>query len=152
MRGQTNTTRDFWTKVDAIPGCCWEWTGTRVKGYGSFKMDFKTHQSHVLAYKLTKGNPGGLYVRHLCNNKACCNPDHLELGTQADNMQDAIKADVMRRGSQVSWSKLTESDVTYIRQKLATGKRGIGVQLATELNVDPTTIYKIKAGTNWKRS
>ena len=68
----------FWDKVDQT-GDCWIWTaGKNLMGYGNFRYQGKTHNTHKLAYEFTKGPVSdGFHLHHLCENKACVNPDHL---------------------------------------------------------------------------
>ena len=75
--------RLFWKKVnkDAEDGC-WEWTASRNKqntGYGQFGIRGKIMQAHRVSYTWANGPvPDGLELDHLCRNKVCVNPDHLE--------------------------------------------------------------------------
>jgi hypothetical protein len=76
---------------------CWEWSGADSgTGYGIVGWDGQKYRVHRLAYELTKGPiPDGLVIDHLCRNRRCCNPDHLEAVTQRENTRrwaDAIKA------------------------------------------------------------
>lgn len=82
----------FWAKVDRSGGenACWEWQGSRVLGYGQIMHEGKLYTTHRLAYLLTRGRiDKGLHVLHHCDNKACCNPKHLHLGTPKDNAREA---------------------------------------------------------------
>lgn len=94
----------FWNKVDEngpIPehdaglGCCWEWTASvGNNGYGHFFPAAGTMDlAHRMAYMLVKGDiPEGLQIDHLCRNKRCVNPDHLEPVTPRENTQRYLKA------------------------------------------------------------
>ena len=84
----------FWRKVDKSPGpdSCWPWTGAGHRdGYGRahFLGRDKIAIAHRLAYKLSNGDiTEGMDVLHYCDNRICCNPAHLWLGTHLDNMLD----------------------------------------------------------------
>lgn len=69
----------FWEKVDKS-GECWLWTAyTTKKGYGQTHIGGKTKYAHRVAYELSVGPiPDGKELDHLCRNRACVNPDHLD--------------------------------------------------------------------------
>lgn len=76
-------------------GECWEWTGSKTmngEGYGEYFSRGEKVRMHRLSYQVFNGPiPDGLFVLHKCDNKKCCNPSHLFVGTHRDNMIDAGK-------------------------------------------------------------
>jgi len=73
-----NRLRRFWSKVLVGDGC-WEWTGAKNKGYGHLSDGGRTVGAHRVAYEMLIGPiPDAHEVDHLCLNKACVNPAHLE--------------------------------------------------------------------------
>lgn len=77
----------FWSQVNKGE-FCWEWGGPRTTtGYGSFCVDHKSHYSHRVSYEMAKGEiPFSLHIDHLCRNKLCVNPEHLEAVTVQENI------------------------------------------------------------------
>jgi hypothetical protein len=72
---------------------CWNWTGALSRGYGilSYKFNKAPYKAHRLSYQLNVGEiPEGLVIRHKCDNRKCCNPNHLIAGTQKDNVHDTV--------------------------------------------------------------
>jgi hypothetical protein len=73
----------FWARVEKAEDGCWEWTrGHLPAGYGQLGRCY----THRIAYELAHGPiPEGLEIDHLCRNRGCCNPDHLEAVTHHEN-------------------------------------------------------------------
>jgi hypothetical protein len=104
---------------------------------------------HIESYKEFKGSiPKGLYVRHLCNNSFCFNPEHLDIGTQKDNMQDAVKAGRQAKGIKIPQSKLNEEKVLEIRKLYSEGMTQ--TQLAELYGVHPSTARRVVKRIDWK--
>lgn len=144
----------FWSKVDVCEHHeCWEWQAYRHKrGYGQFSIHGRLWQAHRVAWVLTYGPiPEGLFVCHHCDNRGCCNPYHLFLGTNADNMADAGRKGLLsnsNRGERNPSSKLTEDDVLDIRELYATGK-WTQEELADEFGVYNTQISQVVTRKRW---
>jgi len=101
MRCEQGAPEDrFWRRVDRSDahGGCWRWTGglnQRHLGYGRMRWFGRDRLAHHIAWMLTRGEiPAGQVVRHRCpggGNDRCVNPEHLALGTQADNVRDMLE-------------------------------------------------------------
>lgn len=90
-RSEDRFTAAFWAKVDKGSAQeCWPWLGyTKPSGHGLTQLDNSPIHAHRKAWILTHGPiRGALCVNHRCDNKLCCNPSHLYLGTRADNIVD----------------------------------------------------------------
>lgn len=92
--------KKFWGRVKKQRNGCWLWCGpVRPDGYGFTNRDGKNQSVHRISYELHFGViPTGLLVCHHCDVPRCVNPNHLFLGTNRDNMQDASKKGRMSSG------------------------------------------------------
>ena len=75
----------FWSKVDKTD-TCWNWIAGRSNGYGMIQINKKHKYAHRVSYEIFKGDiPEGLELDHLCRNRKCVNPDHLEAVSSREN-------------------------------------------------------------------
>ena len=144
-----NELERFWTKVDKS-GDCWVWTAARNElGYGNFcNAERRTELAHRASWRLTYGPvPDEMNVLHRCDNPPCVRPDHLFLGTDADNVADMIAKGRQHRvdGERNGRAKLTDAQVAEIRAQYVPGKVRI-VDLAEEYGVTFSHIWQIVAG------
>jgi hypothetical protein len=146
--------RRFLKKVEKTDSC-WLWTAYKNQdGYGLFNINGKSERAHRASYVLFVGEiPNGMVVRHyVCDNSACVNPDHLKLGTQKDNIGDAVRKGrnrFTRHEPEVcGGSKLTSDQVLQVKKLLSAG--AYQEYIARILGVSQSAISRIKLGKTWK--
>jgi len=143
-------TERFLEKVDKLDDC-WEWAASKCRGYGQFRIGEKMRRAHRISWIIHNGKiPIGMFVCHRCDNPACVNPAHLFLGTQKDNIQDALKKGRMAitKGEFNGQSKLTEAQVLSIRREYAEGKTIS--ELARKYKAGWTTIHRVVTRETWR--
>ena len=148
--GERFSMRIQWTST------CWLWTGQKVEGYGVFRL-YPPHRmlrikAHRLSWIIHNGPiPEGLCVLHRCDNPPCVNPDHLFLGTDADNMRDRFEKGryyMNVRGDDHPRSKMTAEKVIEMRLRYANGETIKDLSLAFVMSwVQTRDILKRRA---WK--
>ena len=129
---------------------CWEWTGTlNKKGYGVVRIQGVNFTAHRLSWLLFNGGGWrGLQVLHRCDNRKCINPNHLFLGTNADNLADRQAKGRQSRGEKHPTAKLKEFEVKEIRRLVSVGMEI--AKIAQNYNVHWSTIYNMIKGKTWK--
>lgn len=139
----------FWTKIDIRGELeCWPWKySTNGVGYGKLKLAGRYWLAHRLAYMLTFGDPAGKLLCHTCDNRWCCNPRHVFMGTHQDNTTDCINKGRFARGSNAGGAKLTEKQVRLIRSLYVPKKFG-RYKISRLLGIAPTTVESVIQG-NW---
>lgn len=95
-----STLERIWARVDRDPNGCWLWTGPTSEGYGRITIGGSSRAVHRLVYALCIGEiPPGLLIRHACDVRHCVRPDHLDIGTHADNSRDMVERGRSARNS-----------------------------------------------------
>lgn len=140
----------FWSRVDRS-GECWLWMGARSSGgYGAMNSRALGGQesAHRVSYMLAYGEvPRSLFVLHRCDVKLCVRPDHLFLGTAAENSADMVAKGRSTFGERHPKAKLDWPTVNAIRSQ---SDRGSLAGLAAEHGVNPTTIARVIHGESWR--
>ncbi len=150
-RSQFGTPEErFWANVE-MGVDCWLWQGrpSFKNGYGEIHVRGKTLSSHRYSWQLHYGTiPKGLSVLHSCDVRMCVNPNHLFLGTMADNMADKLAKGRQAKGESNGNAKLTASQVIRIRGLYAhsTSIR----EIATAFKVSADLVYRIVKRELWK--
>lgn len=130
---------------------CWNWVGlVGTNTYGRVAFKGMPTTAHRTAWMLYRGEiPKGLCVLHKCDNRLCVNPDHLFLGTKADNNTDRAQkgrnADM--RGMKSSCAKLTDAEVLDIYRRAWAGENQD--EIAAEYGIIQQNVSRIKLGKSW---
>jgi hypothetical protein len=159
--------RRFNEKVDrASDNECWLWLSATLRGgYGVFQIAGRTVKAHRVAYLLHTGeDPVGFLVCHRCDNRKCCNPNHLFKGSSLDNNADRdrkgrtshgpnhmghVPAENLPRGITHGMSKMNDDIVRRIRHEYASGNIS-QVVLSAKYGLHQTQISKIIRRLTWR--
>ena len=127
---------------------CLLWIGAKNSlGYGVVERSGVNRYVH----RIIADAPPGVIVRHTCDNPSCINPDHLLLGTQAENVADAVQRGRIARGNALPQSKLSAELVKSIRAEYASG--GVSQsKLAAKYGVHQMSISRVVRGATWSIS
>lgn len=141
----------FWARVDQSGGndACWPWLGCKMpNGYGKVGRRGKTWLAHRYAYQYYRDSwQADLCVCHICDNRICCNPAHLFVGTQNDNLADMTAKGHRPRGDTHVNAKLSAEKVTRIRRFAYKGVSGKA--LANVFGVSRSVISNVLSGNAW---
>jgi hypothetical protein len=168
----------FWPKIERRGADdCWEWVARRTHdGYGQFRTGGKgspNQHAHRCAWALTHGYwpPSDVLVCHTCDNRPCCNPAHLFLGSPADNSADMVAKGRQRqgarppgagcgarnarythpettaRGERNGWARLTADDIREMRRLRDEG--WLQKDLARKFNTPQTNVSRIIRRRAW---
>jgi uncharacterized protein YerC len=141
-------------RVQMVPWSgCWLWEGSLCAGYGKFTVrragSQACHSAHVAAYEAWVGPvPEGLLVRHRCDVRACCNPDHLEVGTYDDNMRDCVERERSARGERNAMAVMTDAralDIVRLKSDGVTNEA-----IAARVGVTHQTVSRVLRGNIWR--
>lgn len=141
------------SKVEQDPnGGCWLWNGILSRGgYGIF-YNRGGSLAHRTSYQMFRGDPGKSHVLHKCDVRCCVNPDHLFLGTNADNVADKVAKGRARgggrKGSKHHASKMNEQAVVEVRAACVNG--ATQQSQAGKFGVSQSVINEIVNGKAWK--
>lgn len=165
MAGETRSTKGkikisfedrFWSKVNKKDQDeCWVWQGAKeAQGYGKLATTGaqKGMKAHQASYKIHFGEiPKGLCVCHKCDNPPCVNPNHLFLGTHAENMRDKVLKgrEYDRRGEKNPNVKITWKKVAEVIRLVKSGKTQ--VEVAGMFDLSQNAVSRIVSGKSWRK-
>lgn len=159
---------DIYLNTTADSNGCWNWNGGKDgKGYGVCYVPHRMY-AHRLSYELSTGSsPRGMSVCHKCDNPSCINPEHLWLGSHAENMADMkakgrnvsppvhsgpthwryTQPEKVQRGEEQANAKLTNEQVIRMRCDYISGAKN--AELAERYGLSPNSVQDITLGRSW---
>jgi hypothetical protein len=150
----TDVVDRFWARVNKTE-TCWLWTGGATsEGYGDLMYQRHRHLAHRFAWQLANARaiPVGLVVRHRCDNPPCVRPDHLELGSVAQNVRDAYERRRRTTGNPTLGTGrpnalLTDELVATLRRRARSGQSITSIAKGTGFSY--ATVYRAIRGSGW---
>lgn len=139
---QERVVRRFLERLAVNERGCWEWMGSRnEKGYGCVGLRSEVYAAHRAAYAMFVEPIGDLHVLHRCDNPPCCNPEHLFIGTNMDNVADKVAkgravAAPPRFGEEHPGAKISDRDLDEIIARRAAGERCKSIAAAFGIRSD----------------
>jgi hypothetical protein len=154
-----STSETFWKRVKKKPSGCWDWVGaTNTTGYGTLTYQGRAATAHRTAAFLSgliqstdapKNRKGAGFILHACDNRRCCNPSHMRVGTYAENQLEAYarRRRTAFKGHTHTNAKQTKESIVLIKDMYA---HGISQEaIARLLGVSQTSISKIILGATY---
>ena len=140
----------FWDRVSrGATDECWDWRGSTKNGYGRFCFMYVERYAHRMAYELAfcRSIPDTMQVMHCCNNKRCCNPHHLQIGTPAENTAAAFRDGLIPSGSRHHKAKFADAFI----ERVANDPRPQPV-ISADLGISQSHVSRIKSGQTRRHS
>lgn len=129
---------------------CFIVTSHRIngEGYAFIYQDGKEQGIHRVIYRECFGEiPEGIVVRHKCDNPGCINPEHLELGTKAENARDAVERGRNAFGEKNGRAKITNVEASMIKVMIRDGMTNPSI--AAKMNINCAIVRRIRNGDTW---
>lgn len=162
MSAPTTTTEDMTMEsnvksIATADSCVEHSRKERGPGYGYEQHNGKQVLSHRLAYCKRHDIPlrdiDGMVVRHKCDNPKCINPDHLEIGTQKENMRDMDRRGRRPRGEKIGNAKLDASQIDQIRREyIPRSKSANQYVLSVKYGISQGQVSMIVNGIRWRHT
>lgn len=135
-----NSISSFWEKVKKLEKC-WEWLGCICDGYGIYMIGGKKNKAHRWSWIFKHGpiSPG-MKICHKCDNRKCVNPDHLFIGSDADNILDAAIKGRMSK-------KLSIKDVVSIFKMRKNGHSHASI--SAKFGIHQSNVSRTLSGERW---
>jgi len=142
---RTDLSERFWEKVSKTD-TCWLWTaGTTKSGYGSIRINGAAKRAHRVAYEMLVGPiPEGAVLLHSCDTPACVNPAHLSIGSQKENIHDAIEKGRHCHGEKHWNYKISPQIIKDIQSAHVGGATGRAI--AKHFAISESLVSKILSG------